>query len=423
MSNPAARATFGHQLTLFGSAIVCAVLLLMPVPPAKASGGLSSHIEIDGDGFEATIKRPGYRLELEIDGEATFTADESDLASLSAGGEFELIEKKAGVTHRYQVEADRGGKLTREYSRDGAAQAMDAAGRTWLKAALLAAFRTTGLDAEARAGRLLARGSGTLLDEIAALESDFVRSQYLRTALAAPGLDAQATQRAFALTTEIGSDFEQRRALSAALGPRSLDAARATALLTAARHIGSDFELATLLVEAAPRLPADAAVIAAWREAVGGVQSDFEMRRAIEAAFESAPAGYRRAAFEAAAAIGSDFELRVALDAGAKVSAKDPALVAAHLTSAKQIGSDFELRVALTRIAPQLERDPVLLGLYLDCVERMGSDFEARQALTAIAPQLSVGSPSGKRYVELARGMGEFERGQALAALLDAGAL
>lgn len=424
MDMTASRDTLLRRSAYIGLALAAlGAVALMPAPAARAAGPLSTHIAIDDDGFEATLKRPGYRLDLELDGVATFTADESDLATLSAGGEFELAEKVAGEQHRYTVEADRAGSLTREYARGGTVMPIDASGRAWLAVALQRAFRDAGLDAGARAARLLARGPDVLLDEVARIESDWVRSAYLRVAFASPTLDDSGADRAYQLARAIGSDFELRRALAASLEAPRFDAARADALLETARGIGSDFELAELLIAVAPRLPAGASTVAAWRTAVTAVQSDFEMRRAIGAAFADAPADYRRAALEAAAGIGSDFELRSALETGAKVTARDPVLVAAYLASAKAIGSDFEMRVALAAIAPQLARDPALLGLYLDRVEQMGSDFEQRNALTAVAPQLTQGSDASKRYLAIARGMSDFERGEALTALVDARAL
>lgn len=367
--------------------------LLMPVPEARATGSLSTSIEIDDGGYQSTIKRPGYRLDLELKGEATFTDDESDLATLSAGGVFELREKKSGVTQKYLVkvdgESDSKGALIRSYERDGDVLPLDAAGRAWVKAALLTAFRTTGLDAEARAARLLARGPDALLTEIVLIESDFVRATYLGIAFADPTLATSDAVRAYALAQGIGSDYELRRALAASLKSTHFDAARADALLEAARQIGSDYELAELLVELAPRLPTDASTLAAWRATANHVDSDFELRRAIVAVLESGPAAYRPTALEAAG----------------------------------DIGSDFEMRSTLTTAAPRLAEDPALLGSYLDCVEQMGSDFEQREALTAIAQQLTAGSPNGKRYLEIARDLGDFERGEALAALLEVGAL
>jgi hypothetical protein len=255
---------------------------LMSAPAARAASPLSTRISIDDDGFEATIKRPSYRLDLELDGVATYTADESDLATLSAGGELEIEEKVDGEQHRYTVEADRSGKLTREYARGGTTMPIDAAGRAWLAAALQRAFRTAGLDAEARAARLLARGPDVLLGEVARIESDWVRSTYLRIAFVSPTLDAAAAARAFQL----------------------------------ARGIGSDFELVELLIAAAPRLPAEVSTVTAWRTAVTAVQSDFEMRRALVAvAPQVAPGTDSHKRYVAIARGMGDFERGEALTA------------------------------------------------------------------------------------------------------------
>jgi hypothetical protein len=50
----------------------------------------------------------------------------------------------------------------------------------------------------------------------------------------------------------------------------------------------------------------------------------------------------------------------------------------------------------------------------------MGSDFEQREVLSKLAPKIAGDAALSKRYREVARGLGEFERGEALKALDDA---
>ena len=329
-----------------------------PAGFASLGGGSSTSISISDDGdVRMSVRRAGYSLRMDCDGKATFADDESDLATLAAGGKFEMTETLDGVENSYRVQADSAGVLQRTFERDDAAVADDAAARQWLAAALPRMFRESGWDAEARAGRLLARGGPELvLSEVELASTSHAKSTYLGILLGMTQLDSAQFDRALASAAKIGSDFELRSALVRALETQEIDSARLTALIETAKKLGSDFELRTVLERVAPR-------------------------------------------------------------------SGDPAVAAAYLAAARQLGSDFERRTALVALLEQAKLDDSALGGALDAAAELGSDFEKRTVLEILAKSVAASPDLHRRYRDVARGMSDFERGQALRALDDATSL
>src|SRR6185436_18853738 len=83
--------------------------------------GSSTRVSISDDGDTSIrVWRPGYELHVDCEGAATFTDDESDVATLVPGGSFKLEETADGVSHAYTVTADATGALTRSLTRNDA---------------------------------------------------------------------------------------------------------------------------------------------------------------------------------------------------------------------------------------------------------------------------------------------------------------
>jgi hypothetical protein len=118
------------------------------IDSAHWGGGDSTRVSISDDGDTSIhLWRPGYELQVESEGVATFADDESDLATLAPGGRFRLAETSDGVERVYTVTADASGALTRSLTRGGAEVPLDAEGRAWVAAALPRMFTESGYDA------------------------------------------------------------------------------------------------------------------------------------------------------------------------------------------------------------------------------------------------------------------------------------
>jgi len=318
-------------------------------------GGQSTRISIANDDVSVRVKRSGYSLILRAEGAMTFKADESDLATLEAGGKFELSEKLEGVLRDYEVRADRSGQLTREYFLEGKLTPMDAEAQAWLAAALPRMFRESGFDAEARVGRLLARGGPDLvLQEVDLAGTDYAKSSTLRLLLEQASLDAAQSERAFASAARIDSDYELSQFLQRSLKSLPAGTPPQAGWLHAARQLDSDYELSQSIQEALKRQGGDEAFVT---DLVG----------------------------LAAEHLDSDYELGQVLQRVAK-KPMSPALASAYLTAAGELSSDYERRCALELCAPSVAADPEL----------------------------------NRRYRELSRAMGDYDRGEALKALDDA---
>lgn len=386
---------------------------------AGFGGGHSISIQSDDDSVEMKVTKDGYRLDVEMDGKIGFTPDESDVATMAPGAGLELEETADGVTRSIAFEPS-GDGIARDYRVEGEKRAFDAEGRAWLARALPEIFRSTGFDAEARAGRILARGgAAALLDEIELIRSDYGRATYLGQLYAQARLDASQQARALDLMRAIESDYELRRALTQALASTTLDRAQQNQVLDLALEIGSDYERAELLIDVASRFAFDDAAFPRWAAALEGIGSDYEHRRVLEALLAHAnehPAAVVMA-FDAAAEIGSDYEKRQLLETGLSHARGDVALRAKYLSVAATIGSDYERKQALLAM---LAAGPVDRGLALatlGAIAGIGSDYECKEALIALAEVMPADADVIAAYRDVARRLSTYERGEAEQAL------
>ena len=161
-----------------------------------------------------------------------------------------------------------GGTPQRTYTVDGVEAPFDAAAQAWLAARIPEIYRVSGFDAEARTARLLAAGGvPRLLEEIAKIDADGVRAEYLAQFFSQANADATQTAQAMTLLRAIGSDYDKRRALDAALARPAPTQEQQVSLLSIAAGMGSDYDRAEWLISATDKLPFDGPVAAAWSRA------------------------------------------------------------------------------------------------------------------------------------------------------------
>ena len=408
-------------------ALALAAAIVLPAVTVSTAIGAQDHARSitvleDGSGrrsVDAVLVSDGTALVIKMEGVIEFAADEADVASMADGALLDISEERDGVKRRVRF-AGEDGDIVRQAWLGDAPVEWDAGTRAWVARLLPEVFRGTGIDAEARARRLLADGGPpALLAEIEAIEHGDVRADYLALLLAQP-LPAADFSRALTLAAAIGSDHSLRRVLQAALDSPSLAAQHREQLLRMSTHIDSDFERAELLVGAAPLAPADAALLPAWREALDGIDSDFERRRVLQSllAADASPATVALV-LEQATGIGSDFEARQVLESTVGRLGADPQLHRAWHRLLGEVDSHFERRVALEALlaaSPRpLPHDTTLQ--VLDAVAGIDSDFEALQVLLAVARVMPDDAALVSRYRAVARPLADHERGQAERAL------
>lgn len=387
-------------------------------PPARAGNWLEK-IFGEENSYSYRMSEDGVSLLVQQRGKIGFNAAETDVVSLAAGARLQIKETRDGVTRGILFHGV-DGRIVRDYRVDGDEAPLDAAGRAWLAKVLPRVLRESGVDAEARGKRFLARGGAeALLAEIALIGSDYSARRYLQVLFGETALDDAQLKRALALAAGIGSDFEMRQALTTAFDGQKLTPAHQAQVLDATQDIGSDFELAELLSHFAETQPVQGEALPAWQRALATIGSDFEHRRVLEALIERGQdtPGAVRVALESASGIGSDFELRQVLEKAAPGTRKDPAVLSAWLVAAETVGSDFEHREALVALVQAGPVDVTLAIGVLDSLQTIGSDFEAGEALEALAARMPNDPALIERYRAAARQLGDFERGQAEKAL------
>lgn len=413
------------------TAAVLAVLALIALPgvmvisrPGVLTDALWRHplsITIRNNGDTLTVRSsapaPGETLHVMIDGDVEFNAEESDIARIGPRAVFEIEQRRAGVTRSLRMAPGKNGRI-RQYSVDGVARPFDAEARAWLATAIPDVYRVSGLQAEARAKRIHARGGPTaLLDEIAMIKHDFVRAAYLGQFFAQAQPDQAQMAKAYALMRDIESDFEKRRALGTALARQPLAPDHPLALLSIAATIDSDFERAEWLIDAAGKLPVNAASAAEWSRALRGLDSDFERKRALVAVIEDGAPRLEAAALalQSMQGMSSDFEQRSVLEAASKtgIALQDKDYLAAVDTMA----SDFERREALVALIRSTTPDLARSQNILRSVRGMSSDFERSEVLKALASAMPNDVALIENYRAVTRSMSDFERAQAEKAL------
>lgn len=359
----------------------------------------------------------GETLRVVIDGDVAFNDAESDVATLGSGAVFEIEQTQAGVSRSLRMTPGANAAV-RAYKVDGVARPFDADAGAWLATAIPRIYRMSGLDAEARAKRILARGGAdALLAEIAQLHGDHVRAEYLGQFFAQGDPDDAQISKALTLMRAIRSDFEKRRALAIALSRPQIAPAHQTALLSIAADIDSDFERAEWLIDAAEKLPVDGANAAGWTRALNGLESDFERRRALTAVIEDGQpsAAALALALQTMRGMNSDFERRSLLEVAADADVPLPA--ADYLAAVDAMSSDFEKREALSALIRGGEPDTDRSRAILRSVRAMSSDFERGEVLDALAAKMPNDPALIEDYRAVTRAMSDHERGQAEKAL------
>jgi beta-lactamase regulating signal transducer with metallopeptidase domain len=418
-----------QHLTLRRCLIAVGIALALVVPvvavnvasdDSRSSIHIRSHSsDLFGSSMSATITAPGRKLEIESDGKITFTPNEDDVATLEAGGEFEIRETRDGVKRSLEIDAV-DGKLVRDYRVDGQSRPFDAPAKQWLAGVLPDLFRASGFDAEARAKRIYERaGVDGLLAEIALISSDYARATYIGQLFALADPNPSQVERALTLARAIGSDYELRRALNEVLASKALSEVAQEGVLAAAADIESDYERAELLVAAAERIVLDGTRLAAWQQAAQGIGSDYEQRRVLEALLEQRGDHPQRALLAIALAeeIGSDYEKRMLLAAAADAGLTDLKARSEYTRVAATIGSDYERREALLKLLEQGQVDARLALDVLNAAREIGSDYETKEVLTALAKVMPGDAQVLEVYRSVARELSTYERGEAEQAL------
>ncbi len=402
------------------SALVVALAALIALPGIVVTARdntLSVKYRNGGSEYTMLSDMPvdGERLRIDADGDFTLNDDESDVVRLGRGATLEIEQTRGGIVREIRFDTDASG-VRRRYSVDGKAHPLDAGGKAWVATVIPEFFRRTGLQAEARAKRMLATGGvPRLLQEIALLDN--ARPEYLIQLFSQATLDDAQLAQALTLTKAINSDSEMRRALTAISKHIAMTPQNVTRLLAMTSAFESDFERAEWLSSVLAMLPLQDSDRPLWTTTLNAFNSDFEHRRTIERLIDiGKPQPLAISiALPAIREIQSDFERRSALEAVAKSGV--PVIDDDYLQAVDGMQSDFEQREALLALirssAPDLARSQNVLR----SARRIESDVERGEVLTTLAATMPNDPALIEAYRSVARRMSDSERARAERAL------
>ena len=399
----------------------------------------------------------GDKLEINYNGDVEFTDDDTDVKRLSPGGVMRIKEGGWFGGRTVEFQADASGNLTRRYWAGMSEKPFDPEGRQWLAQVLPRFIRQTGIGAASRVARILkAQGPAGVLREISLIEGSWGKRLYFTELLKTP-LDPAATKQVlaqagreidsdfelasllidsadkllvddgtrqayFEAARTIESDFEMRRVFSSALKRGPVGGPLLANLLETSHSIDSDFEEASLLVQIAALQPLDKTTRDPFFAALDTVSSSFEHRRVLSALGKRSDLGVDTTAamLKSAASIDSDSEAASFLVQLAQDQPIEGTLRAPFFKAADSIGSAFERGRVLKAVVhrPDVSAETVLS--VLRSAQGMKSNFEVSQLLLAVVAVRPLSGEARDLYVDIASGLGDFEQGRALAALVKA---
>ena len=396
------------------------------------------------------------RIEIEYKGRIEFTDDDADVKALSPGGYLRIREGRLPNRTSVEFDADDKGNIIRRYWSGTSERPFEPEGRQWLARTLPRFIRQSGIGASARVARIYgAKGVDGVLAEIQLIEGSWSRrvyySELLKTATLEPRTIAQILTRAgkdldsdfelaslltgngdkllvddvtrrayFEAARSIESDFEMRRVYSSALKRGPVSADLLAGLLDASTSIESDFELASLLVEVAKLQPLDARSRPAFFKSAAGIESDFEHRRVLNtlASRTDLDENTVRDLLESSILIDSDFEEAALLLTMLKGYSAEGANRQPFFRAVDSIGSSFERARVLNAVAKRTDVSPETVIAILRSTKGVDSSFESSRVLQTLAAAHPVRGEARDLYVGIAEGLGDFEQGRVLSALM-----
>jgi hypothetical protein len=385
-----------------------------------SDGHGSLHIQSDDDHLKWTWNSGGDRIWIEADGDIEFNDDDSDVASISEGGYFELGRGKGRHAKHVEIEADDTGNLVHTYFEGRSKKPFDDAAREWLAETLDEAIRQTGIGADVRAARIYeADGLDAVLNEIDGLDSDHVRKQYFSALLALDALNDEERQRVLGeFARQVSSDYERAQLLLYNLDEFMANDKSREAYFDAVDQLGSDYERSRVLRSAFERQhKLTPEQLARVLQASEGISSDYERSRVLQevSARELADQGLRDAYFRNVEGIHSDYERSQVLQRLLDEAEEDPELAARILKAVLDVDSDYERAQVLVSTSHTYLKYPELHDLYFDAVEEIDSNYERGRVLLTLMDEADLDKDGQIRLIKLVGGMdSDYERAKLL---------
>ena len=349
----------------------------------------STNILVDDDGdWKSRIREGGCALDVDIRGDVAFNADETAIARIARDGRMRVYVRRGDREREMVVTAGADGRPVVVWEVDGERRPWDDAARGWFAQLVPELFRLTGIDAEGRVGRLLARGGvDAVLAEVGRIDSDTVAAKYLRELLRQADPTPEQVGRIVTVAVRgIDSDHELSNLLLSAIELRGAEAVVSAAFLDACDAIDSDHDARRVLSEIVRRGQQPAAVDRALG-CLRGVDSDHDTAEVLVLVPPRWPVGQPLPAsfYTAARGVGSDHDRRRSLEAATARRPLPAGDVRNVLALAGAFGSDHDLAGVLVSVAAATRLEGELASAFVAAADRIGSDHDRARAMEALA--------------------------------------
>lgn len=303
---------------------------------------------------------------------------------------FESMSPDAYVTYSkgnvdFEAKSDDKGIIT--YTINGEKLTFNNAEKAMLNE-ILVDLSNIGIDAQSKCVKLYTKGgAAAILDRVAHLQNDMVKSTYLGYILDKSIADADV---ALALNKiqDMESDFDKSNLLQKVKAANLQNVDVVNAYIETTKSIESDFDKANdikYLINNAN----EAFFNSNLKEVILAIDSDFDKKNVLEVLLDnkkllSANAGFVPSIIET---IDSDFDQANVLKKYYSVFGNNPAQIIATVNIVKDIDSDFEaagVMKSLAEIKPKF--NDLEFGEYLSAVKSIESDFESASVLEAFIP-------------------------------------
>jgi hypothetical protein len=333
------------------------------------------------------VRQGSCRLDIDLEGELTFAADERSIVRVPPGGRLRILERRGGHERELVAKAGPGGAPQIGFDLDGDPHPYDAAAQEWLARLLPDIFRQTGLDAAARVRRIHGRGGfEAVLAETRLIRSDYVQRTYLEELLRLVRPTPEQTSRALEVASQgIESDYDMAELLIAALGVQPGGVATASSFPVACASIESDYDQRRVLVELVSKV-ADPAAVGRALGCARGIDSDYDSAELLISVVARWPKGKELPDqfYTVARNVGSDYDRRRTLEAVTQRRPLPEADLRRVLATADAFRSDYDLAELLVSAAGAGRLGGDLAAAYTRAAAHIGSSYDRQRALAAM---------------------------------------
>lgn len=348
-------------------------------------------------------------LEVRLDGDIAFTADDAAIESISRGGYLKIEQRKNGTKRTLEVRPASDGTLRYTYKVHGRSRAYDATTRDEVADLLLIVLRETGLDADRRVARILEReGVDGVFAEIDHIESSHAKRRYFTALLEQGRLNtAQLQQLAREASRQIGSSGSRARFLRQA-APYYLENSEVyAAYFDAINTIASSGDHARALIHILGEHDLDREAFFLLLRSARRVQSSGDKARILikaTAHYENDPE-IRKAFFDAVNTIGSSGDYTRTLKALLENADLDQASITALFQSARGIKSSGDKARLLVAAAPHFMNDAAQRAAFFETVDTIASSGDHTRVLIALLDHNQLDAASLRAVLESAKGI------------------